>query len=104
MRDAVIAREEWIKQRQAPLLEEKKIMKQRDQLSQKAARVAMAEDRKDVVFDAPRGNQTLDDLFGDCSQLFVEHFMMGPSQGQQFGKALSFAVMRLPGARAGLIT
>jgi predicted dithiol-disulfide oxidoreductase (DUF899 family) len=34
---------------------------------------------KEYVFDTPAGRKTLPELFGDCSQLIVQHFMFGPN-------------------------
>jgi predicted dithiol-disulfide oxidoreductase (DUF899 family) len=38
---------------------------------------------KDCLFDAPKGEVTLRDLFDGRSQLFIKHFMMAPGQVAQ---------------------
>jgi len=37
---------------------------------------------KNYTFEGPDGKETLADLFGGKSQLFVYHFMLGPGQGK----------------------
>jgi predicted dithiol-disulfide oxidoreductase (DUF899 family) len=38
---------------------------------------------KDYVFDGPEGRLSLADLFRDCSQLYIKHFMMAPGAQHQ---------------------
>jgi predicted dithiol-disulfide oxidoreductase (DUF899 family) len=83
MQHPIVSREEWIKQRQALLVEEKRFTRMRDELSEKQRALPWVKVEKAYVFDTPRGKATLSDLFSSRSQLYLKHFMMGPGQLQQ---------------------
>ena len=70
-------REGWLAARMALLEKEKEFTRARDALTR--ARQAMPWERveKSYVFDGLDGQKTLGDLFGDKSQLIVQHFMFG---------------------------
>jgi len=74
----VVSHEQWVKARQAFLAKEKKFTKLRDELSRERRELPWEKVGKDYVFDGPKGKETLADLFGDCSQLVVYHFMFDP--------------------------
>ena len=75
----VVSREEWLAARQDHLAKEKALDRQRDQLSRERRELPWVKVEKNYVFDGPRGQETLADLFGKHSQLIVYHFMYDPS-------------------------
>ncbi len=78
MTHAVVSREQWIEARRKHLEDEKAFTKARDALSARRRALPWTRIEKAYVFRTPTGTATLDDLFGDCSQLIVSHFMFGP--------------------------
>jgi predicted dithiol-disulfide oxidoreductase (DUF899 family) len=83
MPNQVVSRDVWLKARVALLEKEKAFSKARDALSSEQRGLPWVRIEKDYIFDTPSGWQTLSDLFGGRSQLFVKHFMMAPGQQQQ---------------------
>jgi predicted dithiol-disulfide oxidoreductase (DUF899 family) len=75
----VVSREEWRAARKALLVKEKELTRQRDALNAERRRLPMVEIEKDYVFDGPRGEVGLLDLFEGRRQLIVRHFMFDPS-------------------------
>ena len=73
----IASTEEWLAARRELLEEEKSFQKARDALAAKRRALPW---RKvpDYEFDSEHGRKTLADLFGDCSQLLIYHFMYGP--------------------------
>jgi len=69
---------EWLAARRALLTEEKKFTRLRDELNRKRRELPWVKLEKKYVFDGPKGNETLADLFDGRSQLIVYHFMFGP--------------------------
>src|SRR5580692_832899 len=74
----VVSHDEWIAARTAYLAEEKAFSKARDSLSRKRRELPWEKVEKKYLFDGPHGKETLADLFGGKSQLFIYHFMLGP--------------------------
>lgn len=74
----VVSSEEWLEARKAHLAREKEFTRQRDELSRQRRELPWVKVEKNYVFDGPDGKETLADLFGGRSQLFVYHFMFGP--------------------------
>lgn len=74
----VVSREEWRQARQALLVKEKELTRQRDELARQRRQLPWVEVDKSYVFDAPEGKKSLADLFAGKSQLLVYHFMFGP--------------------------
>jgi predicted dithiol-disulfide oxidoreductase (DUF899 family) len=74
----VVSHDEWIAARTAHLVEEKAFSKKRDALSRKRRELPWEKVEKKYLFDGPHGKETLADLFGGKSQLFIYHFMLGP--------------------------
>jgi len=74
----VVGSKEWEEARRALLEREKAFQRARDELA--AARRALPWERVEAryVFDGPRGEATLPELFRGRSQLVVYHFMFGP--------------------------
>lgn len=75
-------REEWLEARRALLADEKAFTRQKDALSAKRRALPWVKIEKDYQFDTERGRETLSDLFGDCAQLIIYHFMYGPDWKQ----------------------
>jgi predicted dithiol-disulfide oxidoreductase (DUF899 family) len=78
----VVSREEWLVARQAHLAREKELTRLRDQLSAERRKLPWTLIEKRYVFDTPKGQATLADLFDGRSQLIVYHFMLGPDWEQ----------------------
>ena len=85
-RPEIVSKNEWLAARQAFLLKEKELTRQRDRLNAERRTLPWVRVDKPYVFDGPDGKVTLADLFDGRSQLFIKHFMMGPGQvGQCVG-------------------
>ncbi len=74
----VVSREEWLSARTAFLAREKEFTRLRDELSRQRRGLPWVKVEKAYVFDGPRGQETLADLFDGRSQLAVYHFMFSP--------------------------
>ena len=74
----VVSRDQWLIARKALLKQEKDLTHRRDALAEERQRMPWVKIEKPYTFDTPGGKQSLSDLFGDRSQLFVYHLMMGP--------------------------
>ena len=79
----VVSQQDWFKERVALLQEEKEAIKRQDKFRERQRGLAWAKVEKRYTFTTPEGDVSLSDLFGDHSQLFVKHFMMGPQQDWQ---------------------
>jgi predicted dithiol-disulfide oxidoreductase (DUF899 family) len=78
----IVSREAWLKERLALLTEEKRLMRERDELAGKVRELPWVKVEKNYTFDSPTGNKSLADLFGSHSQLIVYHFMFDPTWSQ----------------------
>lgn len=74
----VVTRDAWEIERKKLLLREKELTKHGDRVSAERRRLPMVKIEKDYVFDSPEGKKSLADLFEDCRQLIVYHFMFDP--------------------------
>lgn len=74
----IVSREEWLEARRQHLAREKDFTRQRDELSRERRELPWVRVDKEYRFVGPAGAESLGDLFGDCSQLIVYHFMYGP--------------------------
>ncbi len=74
----IVSREEWLSARRELLQREKTFTRQRDALSQARRELPWVKIDEEYVFETDTGWATLVELFGDCSQLIVYHFMYGP--------------------------
>ena len=74
----IVSREEWLAARKVLLEKEKKLTRERDAIAAKRRQLPWVRVEKNYIFDSPRGQQTLADLFDGRSQLIVYHFMFGP--------------------------
>ena len=75
---SVVSREEWLAARTAFLAKEKDFTQLRDELSRQRRQLPWVRVDKPYVFDGPRGQETLAELFAKRSQLVVYHFMFSP--------------------------
>jgi len=75
----VVSHEQWISERVAFMAKEKEFTRLRDELSQGRRELPWEKVTKSYVFNGPRGNETLAELFEERSQLVVYHLMFGPS-------------------------
>ena len=73
-----VSHEEWIVERKALLAKEKEFNRLRDKLSAQRRNLPWERVTKKYVFDTLRGPETLEQLFGGCSQLVVYHAMFDP--------------------------
>jgi predicted dithiol-disulfide oxidoreductase (DUF899 family) len=78
----VVSEKEWIAARKVLLEKEKTLTRMSDQLSAERRALPWVKVEKSYVFEGARGKQSLAELFGGRSQLFVYHFMFGPDWGQ----------------------
>ena len=78
----VVSREEWLKARTAFLAKEKEFSRLRDDLARRRRELPWVKIGKRYVFDGPKGQETLADLFAGKSQLAVYHFMFDPDSKQ----------------------
>jgi predicted dithiol-disulfide oxidoreductase (DUF899 family) len=69
---------QWQGERDELLKEEKELTRRGDELTFKRRELPWVPVEKDYRFETEAGTKTLADLFGDCSQLLVYHFMFGP--------------------------
>lgn len=75
---AVVSREHWLKGRLELLEKEKAHSRARDELTRERQALPWVKLEKDYTFEGPDGPVSLSDLFGDQSQLIVQHFMFDP--------------------------
>ena len=75
----VVSRGEWLAPRQHLLAREKELTRQRDALNADRRRLPMVRVGKQYAFEGPEGAVGLPDLFGDSSQLIVQHVMFDPA-------------------------
>jgi predicted dithiol-disulfide oxidoreductase (DUF899 family) len=74
----VVPHESWLAARLELLAKEKEFNRLRDELSQARRDLPWEKVDKDYAFEGPNGRETLAQLFGQCSQLVVYHFMFDP--------------------------
>jgi predicted dithiol-disulfide oxidoreductase (DUF899 family) len=74
----IVSAPQWLAARKKLLAAEKKFTRLRDQLSRQRRNLPWEKVEKDYVFDGPKGQETLAELFDGRSQLIVYHFMFDP--------------------------
>jgi predicted dithiol-disulfide oxidoreductase (DUF899 family) len=79
---AVVSPEEWLLARTALLAMEKEFTRLRDELSRQRRELPWVRVDKAYVFDGPRGQETLSELFERRRQLVVYHFMFSPTSDE----------------------
>ena len=75
---AVVSHDRWIAARTKLLTKEKALTRAKDELNRLRRALPWERIDKTYVFEGPDGKQTLAELFGAKSQLFIYHFMFGP--------------------------
>ena len=78
MNHAIVSREEWLTARLALFAKERAMTHELDALRAERRKLPWVRVEKPYVFEAPEGECTLGDLFGDRSQLAIYHFMLTP--------------------------
>jgi len=77
----IVSAQEWQRARDELLVAEKEATRALDAIAARRRRLPMVKFRNDYLFDAPDGEKTLLDLFGDEIQLAVYQFMdRGPDE------------------------
>ena len=74
----VVTPQEWLEARKRLLAAEKAHTRSRDALNAERRRLPMIRVDKEYRFDGPQGTVTLAGLFGDATQLIVQHVMFDP--------------------------
>ncbi len=74
----IVSRNEWLAARKTHLAREKELTHLRDAVSAERRALPWMKVEKTYLFDSSTGPKSLDDLFGDKSQLIVNHFMLAP--------------------------
>ena len=74
----VVSQPEWVAARRQLLAKEKEFTRLRDELSASRRELPWTKVDKAYLFDGRDGKESLGELFGDCSQLIVYHFMFDP--------------------------
>jgi len=85
----IVSDEEWLAARQELLAEEKSFQLARDALAEKRRTLPWRRIDEKYQFDGENGSLSLDELFGDCTQLLVYHFMYHP-EWEEGCKSCSF--------------
>jgi predicted dithiol-disulfide oxidoreductase (DUF899 family) len=90
IQNRIVSRENWLIARKQLLVKEKELTRRRDQLSAERRELPWVMITEEYVFDGPDGRVTLAGLFGNHSQLIINHFMLGPDweegcPGRSFG-------------------
>ena len=74
----VVSREDWLEARVRLLAREKEQTRAQEALNAERRRLPMVKITKTYVFSGPEGPVRLADLFGDHSQLIIQHVMFDP--------------------------
>ena len=72
------SKDEWLKARKQLLAKEKELTSLRDSLSAERRALPWLRVEKSYLFDTPKGQKTLVELFDGRSQLVMHHFMFAP--------------------------
>jgi len=78
----VVTSSEWLAARKELLAEEKRLTRQMDAINAKRRALPWVKVEKDYRFETRRGRVSLASLFGEHSQLVIQHFMLGPGWGE----------------------
>jgi predicted dithiol-disulfide oxidoreductase (DUF899 family) len=74
----IVPREQWVTARRRLLAKEKEFLRLRDQLSSERRALPWERVDRNYVFQGPKGDETLAELFAGRNQLIVYHFMFAP--------------------------
>jgi predicted dithiol-disulfide oxidoreductase (DUF899 family) len=75
----VVSHEQWVAERVALMAKEKEFTRLRDELSRQRRELPWEKVAKSYVFEGPRGQETMAELFEGRRQLVVYHFMFSPT-------------------------
>jgi predicted dithiol-disulfide oxidoreductase (DUF899 family) len=75
----VVSPEEWLEARLRLLAQEKEFTRAHTALNAERRRLPMVRIEKKYTFEGPGGMVALDELFGDRSQLIIQHVMFEPN-------------------------
>ena len=78
MKNRIVSHNDWVEARKAFLTREKEFTRLRDEISKERQSLPWEKVDKNYVFQSPKGDIALGDLFDGRSQLIVYHFMYGP--------------------------
>jgi predicted dithiol-disulfide oxidoreductase (DUF899 family) len=79
---SVVSHDKWLSARTALLEREKAFSHARDEVNRLRRELPWEKVEKQYEFDGPNGRETLADLFKDCRQLVVYHFMFAPGANE----------------------
>jgi predicted dithiol-disulfide oxidoreductase (DUF899 family) len=82
MTPSIVSREVWLEARRALLVKERAMTHAQETLREERQAMPWVKIEKSYVFDGPKGESSLGDLFGDRSQLAIYHFMLAPGAAQ----------------------
>jgi len=74
----IVENEQWLAARRALLADEKALQKARDELARKRREMPWRKIEDQYEFESEDGPKSLAELFGECSQLLLYHFMYHP--------------------------
>lgn len=74
----IVSQQQWTDARKDLLKKEKEFSQLRDELSQQRRDLPWVKVEENYIFETSDGEKSLADLFGQCSQLIVYHFMFDP--------------------------
>jgi len=97
----VVDRAQWRRAREQLLAREKALTHLQDDIARERRSLPWVRVDLPYVFDTIEGPRTLAELFGECSQLMVQHFMFAPGW-EQGCKSCSFMADHHDGARQHL--
>lgn len=98
MKHAVVSQEEWLTARKEHLAKERAMFHKLDALRAERRKLPWVKVEKSYVFEGAECECTLDDLFGERSQLAVYHFMLAPGS-DHICKGCSFLADHIDAAR-----
>ena len=75
---SIVDNEQWLAARRELLADEKALQKARDELARKRREMPWRKIEDQYEFDNEDGSKSLAELFGECSQLLLYHFMYHP--------------------------
>ncbi len=78
MTNKIVNDEEWTEARVALLEKEKELSRLRDEVAAQRRAMPWTEVTENYEFEGPEGKFTLEQLFGNKSQLITYHYMYGP--------------------------
>jgi predicted dithiol-disulfide oxidoreductase (DUF899 family) len=99
--NTVVSRDQWVTERKTLLAREKELTRLSDQIAAERRALPWVRLSKNYIFDTPKGQRSLADLFDGRRQLLVQHFMLAPGW-QQGCKNCSYMADHTDGATVHL--